>query len=354
MGRLKELDLKLMQRVNLYFCFQLGWSHVQACTTLEQVYGQGAIHVATSRHWYQSFKAGQTSVVDLQHAPKERTGHSPDNIAAVKTLIDGDKSLTVASLAHQIELHPATVHRIIRRDLNLQLRCAKLLPAFLTPQHIIARFQHSKDMLTSACNSPSFLKKIVTMDEAWCYQYDPLLKRQASQWLGPEEPRPVHPRRTISIKKVLLVAFFDYQGMVHFEFLRGGTVDTGTFIQILGCFRNSLKAKRPRKTRWLQWTMRPPMGRATQVLHLLLTGQRTVTHPALSPDLAPSDFWLFPTLKKPLRGRKFRNLDEVEQAVTHQIGQITADQYRETMLKTWPMRWSRCVLWNGDYFEGRK
>ncbi len=223
-----------MQRVNLYFCFQLGWSHVQARAALVQVYGQGAIHVATSRQWFQSFKGGRTTLVDLQRAPKERTGRSPENIAAVKTLIDGDKSLTVASLAHQTSLHPATVHRIIRRDLNLQLRCAKLLPAFLTPQHIIARFEHSRDMLTSARNSPSFLKKIVTMDEAWCYQYDPLLKRQASQWLAPEDPRPVHPRRTISIKKVLLVAFFDYLGMVHFEFVRGGTVDTGTFIEILG------------------------------------------------------------------------------------------------------------------------
>ncbi len=98
----------------------------------------------------------------------------------------------------------------------------------------------------------------------------------------------------------------------------------------------------------------PAHGSRDTRLHLLLTGQKTVSHPALSPDLAPSDFWLFPTLKRPLRGRKFRNLDEVEQAVTQQIGQITADQYRKTMLKTWPMRWSRYVLWNGNYFEGRK
>jgi transposase len=30
-----------------------------------------------------------------------------------------------------------------------------------------------------------------------------------------------------------------------------------------------------------------------------------VPHPPYSPDLAPSDFWLFPTLKTSLRGRRF-------------------------------------------------
>ena len=51
-------------------------------------------------------------------------------------------------------------------------------------------------------------------------------KCQASQWLAPGEQRPSHPRRTIAVKKVMLVAFFDYLGMVHFEFICGGTVDT--------------------------------------------------------------------------------------------------------------------------------
>jgi len=37
-------------------------------------------------------------------------------------------------------------------------------------------------------------------------------------------------------------------------------------------------------------------------------------HPPYSPDLAPSDFWLFPHLKKFLRGKRFSN-EEVIAAV---------------------------------------
>jgi histone-lysine N-methyltransferase SETMAR len=38
-------------------------------------------------------------------------------------------------------------------------------------------------------------------------------------------------------------------------------------------------------------------------------------HPAYSPDLAPSDFPLFPTLKKFLGGRRFKSDEEVKDTV---------------------------------------
>jgi len=38
-------------------------------------------------------------------------------------------------------------------------------------------------------------------------------------------------------------------------------------------------------------------------------------HPAYSPDLAPSDFSLFPTLKEFLGGRRFNSDEDVKDAV---------------------------------------
>ncbi len=353
MGRTLELDLKLQQRVNVFFCFKLGWSHTQCRAALEKVFEGTTLDKSTTRRWYKAFREGRTSVVDLQRAPRSRTGTSADNVQMVRRMIDQDKSITFAALMTQTGLSQTSVHCIVTKELGLKLRSAKFLPNFLTPRHIVQCFQHCSDMLHRIRQNPSFLKKIVTMDEAWYYQYDPELKRQASQWLAPGEPRPVHVRRTISVKKVMLVAFFDFRGMVHFEFLRGGTVDTPTFLGILGRFRESLRVKRPRQRQYLHMDNAPAyMARDTR-LHLLLTGQRTVPHPTLSPDLAPSDYWLFPRLKLPLRGRQFPSLDALEEEVTRQIGLIPAAEYRETMLKKWPKRWARCVHRNGDYFKGR-
>jgi hypothetical protein len=36
-------------------------------------------------------------------------------------------------------------------------------------------------------------------------------------------------------------------------------------------------------------------------------GRTPLEHPPYSPDLAPSDFWAFPTMKRELRGKKFRS-----------------------------------------------
>ncbi len=308
MRRIKEIDVKMQQCINLYFCYKLGWSHVDARAALQAVYHEETMHATKSRKWYHSFAAGRTSLVDRDRAHRHKTGRTQANVQAVRTVIDTDKSITFAGIMNQTGLKQTTVHRIVKKDLQLRLRCAKLLPAFLTPRHIIERFNHCALMLQSVCTRPSFLKKIVTMDEAWCYQYNPETKRQDSQWLSSAEPCPSHPRRNISIKKIMLVAFFDYRGMVHFEYIRGGTVDTGTFIQILGRFRDALRQKRPHLTRILHMDNAPAHGSHDTRLHLLLAGQRTLPHPALSPDLAPSDFWLFGKLKKPLRGQRFPSL----------------------------------------------
>jgi len=40
-----------------------------------------------------------------------------------------------------------------------------------------------------------------------------------------------------------------------------------------------------------------------------------IEHPPYSPDLAPSDYYLFSKPKKDLRGRKFDDDDEVKRAV---------------------------------------
>ena len=44
-------------------------------------------------------------------------------------------------------------------------------------------------------------------------------------------------------------------------------------------------------------------------------GYELIPHPAYSPDLAPSDFFLFPNLKNDIRGLHFRSDEEVVMAV---------------------------------------
>ncbi|GFV83780.1 mariner Mos1 transposase [Trichonephila clavipes] len=48
---------------------------------------------------------------------------------------------------------------------------------------------------------------------------------------------------------------------------------------------------------------RPHIARC--VLDVLQQNVEILPHPPYSPDKTPCDFWLFPQLKKPLRGKRF-------------------------------------------------
>ena len=54
----------------------------------------------------------------------------------------------------------------------------------------------------------------------------------------------------------------------------------------------------------LQATALPGLVQSVLVKHQLTQ----VTQPPYSPDLVPCDFWLFPKLKSPLKGKKFQTV----------------------------------------------
>ena len=73
-------------------------------------------------------------------------------------------------------------------------------------------------------------------------------------------------------------------------------------------------------------------------------------HPPYSPDLAPSDYHLFPNMKKQLRGRVFNDDDETKAAVMKVLEEFPAEFFKEG-LQALAKRSEKCVLLNGDYVE---
>ena len=75
-----------------------------------------------------------------------------------------------------------------------------------------------------------------------------------------------------------------------------------------------------------------------------------VEHPPYSPDLAPSDYYLLPKMKKELSGRHFRTDDDVKQANEAFLEAKDAIFYREG-IQMLQHRWTKCVTLQGDYIE---
>ena len=81
--------------------------------------------------------------------------------------------------------------------------------------------------------------------------------------------------------------------------------------------------------------------------YLTKMGIKTFPHLSYSPNLAPCDFWLFPTL----RGCRYETIEEMKEAVTKVIDTLTQEDFHGAFQKLLE-RYNKCIAAGGDYFKG--
>ena len=79
-------------------------------------------------------------------------------------------------------------------------------------------------------------------------------------------------------------------------------------------------------------------------------GFEILPHPPHSPDMAPSDFYLFPKLKSHLHGTQYGSNEVVIEAVKEYLGDQENAFYFEGIRKL-EQRWAKCIALMGDYIE---
>ena len=80
-------------------------------------------------------------------------------------------------------------------------------------------------------------------------------------------------------------------------------------------------------------------------------GTETVPQPPYSPDLTPSDFWLFLKLKENLGGCRYETIEVIKEAVTKVIDTLTQEDFHGAFQKLLE-RYNKCIAAGGNYFEG--
>jgi len=95
-----------------------------------------------------------------------------------------------------------------------------------------------------------------------------------------------------------------------------------------------------------------PAHTALSVREFLAIKQITVLeHPACSPDLAPSDFFLFPKIKEIFEGRHFDDTDNNRSNTMAVLKVIPQNQF-QNCFEGWIRCWHRCIASQGEYFKG--
>ena len=161
--------------------------------------------------------------------------------------------------------------------------------------------------------------------------------------------------REWSISTFWLLLFFDVHGMISQHWVpHGQTVNTEYYANVLKThLRGAMRKKRPDllKKQWflLQDNARPHIS-AVALAALTETGGTALKYFPYSTDLAPCDFWAFPTLKGQLHGKTFSSDDEVRNAtaaVLKGMSQNNLFHVFESSIK----RCKKCIQREWCYFE---
>ena len=155
--------------------------------------------------------------------------------------------------------------------------------------------------------------------------------------------------------KVMLLAFFDSEGIVHHEYTPDGqTINKEFYLEVLRHLHESVCRKWPEKWRDGDWILHhdnAPSHTSHVVQQFLAKhGTAQLQQPSHSPDLALCDFFLFPRLKKVLKGQRFEATEDLKRNSTKTLLGTLKEEFAKCF-QQWQQRWAKYVAVEGNYVE---
>ena len=145
------------------------------------------------------------------------------------------------------------------------------------------------------------------MNETWIHHYTPETKKSSDEWTAAGESRPKRPKTQQWDGKVMASVFCDAHGILFIDYLeKGKTIKSDYYMALLDLLSAEIKEKRPymQKKNVLFHQDNAPCHKSMKTMvRLNELGFELLSHPPDSPDLAPSDYWLFDDLEKHSRER---------------------------------------------------
>ena len=77
----------------------------------------------------------------------------------------------------------------------------------------------------------------------------------------------------------------------------------------------------------------------------------TMLQLSYSPDLAPADFFFFPKLKTPMKGKHFDAIEEIKEKSKQMLLGLLKSAFQKCF-EDWKKRWHKCFISEGGYLEG--
>lgn len=333
-------------RVIFLYEFKLGVNASQTSRKVNEAFGEGSVTERCVQKWFKKFREGDMTLQNEEGQGRPST--VDDN--QLKATVEENSRTTIRKLANELKVSKSTVSNHLK-NIGKRKKLDRWVPHELTERNQNLRLEICNGLILRNMREP-FIERIVTCDEKWI-MYDN--RKRSGQWLNIDEPPKKMPKPKMHQKKVMVSVWWSAAGIIHFSFLKPGETITGEkYCLELDEMHKKLSLKQPSLVNrkgpiLLHDNARPHVSRITlQKLNALK--YEVLPHPPYSPDLSPSDYYLFRHFDNQIRDKLFHKQEEAENAFVRFIESKSSDFYKKGILSL-ASRWQKCADSNGTYFN---
>ena len=330
-------------RAVIRFCVLLGYSNEHMRGLLHDAYGDSAPSKATVNRWARLFRGGSVTISD---AP--RAGRPPisEGLAeAILEQLDEQPFMSLRVLAETLDSSKETVRRCLHTELGYKKYVSRWVPHQLSERQKEERVVAAREMHRQLTCKRRI--DFVTADESWFHhEYF-----HEGQWAAAAEDVGERVKQVFAPKTMVVIAW-GVRGFHIVESLPAGKTFTGEYAAaLLHRLDDSMRASRPEmgmRGMTLHWDNARPHRSSEAVRAIREIRMLEMPHPPYSPDLSPCDFFLFGEIKHKLKGRSFRDSEDVLAAIKAETESITRET-RERVFDEWVRRLWCVIESGGDY-----
>ena len=213
------------------------------------------------------------------------------------TLVICDRRQDLLSIAREVGISFGAEQSILTDILGMSKVLARWVPRMLTDDQKRTLLDIFRYLLSRYGDDPcDFIERVETQEETWVHHCDPVSKMQSKQWKHPGSPPPKKLKRVHSAGKVMASIFWDSQGVIMNDYLEQGCMTNGAYYSgELRRICQEIPRRKPGKpTCSVLLLQDKACPQTSQVAMTAVT--EILPHPPYSPDMSPSDFYLFPEI----------------------------------------------------------
>jgi len=335
--------------IRAFVCFSglLGDSATTIQQKLHHLLGPNAPHKTFIYKWMNAISNGIETFDDAPRSGRPIM-HETLSQAVLEMIID-EPFHSTRSIASRLNVSREKVRCILTNELHLRKFKCRWIPYQLTPLRQKNRVEGAQALLMTL-NDPEMLEKTITGDQAWFYLDNPF----EEQWTESPSDVSTHVKRTIQSKKVMITVLWGIHGFYLVDPLPDDqTYDSIYFVTLLQRLKSILNRSGIfEKDCILSLHLDNAKVHRSQYTNEKVTelGFAMLPHPPYSPDLAPSDFFLFGYIKDKLKGVVCKSIKSLMKKINSIVNAIPLEMLQDVM-QAWIRRLYTVAEGDGSYIH---